>query len=223
MDDMLLADISEEIAEMKDARAIPTMIGVVDADNSGKTVWGVGRRLHALAEVRFSSYHDGAWWRAWWEGNKSRYAEEVQKIPIPDLPKTAHGRSYRPYEADLESFEGLAALMRDEIRKGKLGHLGLSEIAEAIAETGDPRAIPTLIGVIIADDTYDSTYGVGYFGLRHITDVSYDESHDGEWWRKWWERNKSRYAADGRAMGIPDFSKEVAEGRDKAKAARRVR
>jgi hypothetical protein len=36
-------------------------------------------------------------------------------------------------------------------------------------------------------------YGVGYFGLTPLTGVQYHESHDGAWWRQWWEKNKTRF------------------------------
>ncbi|MEM9800469.1 MAG: RNA polymerase sigma factor [Planctomycetota bacterium] len=68
---------------------------------------------------------------------------------------------------------------------------------------GDPRAIPTMIAVIRADDTYSSIYGVGYFGLRPLTGVDYDESHDGAFWVDWWSTNRERMPASIRGMSIP--------------------
>jgi predicted esterase len=65
--------------------------------------------------------------------------------------------------------------------------------AGALAEIGDPKAIPPMIAVIEADNTYDTVYGVGHFGLGKLTGVKYDDKHDGAWWRAWWEENKSRY------------------------------
>ena len=70
--------------------------------------------------------------------------------------------------------------------------------------------IPTMIAVIIADDTYDSIYGVGYFGLRKFTGVEYDESHDGDdEWRV--GRMHVRYDAEPRAgdirRSVPDIER----------------
>ena len=69
--------------------------------------------------------------------------------------------------------------------------LALWGIAGALAEIGDPRAIPPMIEVIGTE--YRTVYGVGYFGLGKLTGVQYDESHDGAWWRNWWEKNQDRY------------------------------
>jgi hypothetical protein len=44
-----------------------------------------------------------------------------------------------------------------------------------------------MIAVIDADNTYDTVYGVGYFGLGRLIGVEYDKSHNGAWWRRWWE------------------------------------
>lgn len=65
--------------------------------------------------------------------------------------------------------------------------------AGALAEIGDPKAIPAMIAVIESDNTNDTVYGVGYYGLGKLTGVEYDEKHDGRWWRAWWEKNKDRY------------------------------
>jgi predicted esterase len=81
-----------------------------------------------------------------------------------------------------------------------------SEIAQALGEIGNPRVIPTMIAVIAADNTYDTIYGVGYFGLRDITGVRYDESHDGAWWKQWWERERARYPEPARSMPVPTLT-----------------
>jgi len=78
-------------------------------------------------------------------------------------------------------------------------------VAKALSEIGDPRAIPTMIAAIEADNTYDTVYGVGYFGLGRLTGVRYDESHDGAWWREWWEKNKGQFPEDVQALRIPDL------------------
>jgi hypothetical protein len=83
--------------------------------------------------------------------------------------------------------------------------------ATQVAEHNDPAAIPFLIGVIEADNTYDTVYGVGYFGLGKLTDVRYDSEHDGAWWRAWWNENKGQYAAEVQSLEIPDFRKREGE------------
>jgi RNA polymerase sigma-70 factor (ECF subfamily) len=80
-------------------------------------------------------------------------------------------------------------------------------VAGTLASFDDPRVIPTMIAVIEADNTYDTVYGVGYFGLGRLTGVEYDESHDGAWWQRWWEKNKERYPEFARALEIPALPK----------------
>jgi predicted esterase len=80
--------------------------------------------------------------------------------------------------------------------------------ASTLASFDDPGVIPTLIAVIDSDNTYDTVYGVGYFALGRLTGVRYDESHDGAWWRRWWEKNKDRYPEAVRALEIPKLSKK---------------
>ena len=225
--DLNLSDLAREIGEAGDPAAIPVLIGVIDADNSYDTIYGVGYfglamgELRGFTRVKYSEFHDGAWWRRWWEDNKTRFPEEVQNIPIPDLPKTENGKNHVPFPTDMNTFEGRAAHLRTMIREGKLKVLGLSGIAEAFDEAGDARAIPLLIGVIAADNSYASVYGVGYFGLRKLTGVKYDASHDGAWWRQWWAENKADYPAKAQAFEIPDFTEEVAQGRKGIKTAQR--
>src|SRR6185436_3645188 len=79
------------------------------------------------------------------------------------------------------------------------------EVSRGLSALGDPAAIPTMIAMIEADgSTYDSVYGIGYFGLGYgelgkLTKVKYDEKHDAAWWRAWWEKNRSRFGEAGNA------------------------
>ncbi|MGP1347066.1 MAG: alpha/beta hydrolase, partial [Phycisphaerales bacterium] len=191
------------IAEHNDPRAIPVLIGAIDADNSYETVYGLGYfGLSPLTGVEYSPYHDGAWWRRWWARNRERFPADVRAMEIPDLPKTAHGRGYEPFPESLETLDGKIAFMLAGIREG--GALRYSDIAGAIADHGDPRAIPAMIGMIIADDTYDTVYGIGYFGLTPLTGVEYDDAHDGAWWRRWWDEHRGDYPEEVAALEIPE-------------------
>ncbi|MDR0327535.1 MAG: hypothetical protein LBI05_04485 [Planctomycetaceae bacterium] len=78
------------IAKFDDPKAIPYLIGAIDADNTYATIYGIGWfGLKDLTGVEFNVFHDGAFWRQWWENNKNKFPENVQSIKIPDLPKTA--------------------------------------------------------------------------------------------------------------------------------------
>ena len=102
-----------------------------------------------------------------------------------------------------------------DVLKGSLEDRGPSNrtviwgAAGALATYGDPRVIPTMIAVIDADNTYDTVYGVGYFGLGRLTGVPYDESHNGAWWRRWWEKNRQRFPEAVRSLEIPAIPKSV--------------
>lgn len=76
-------------------------------------------------------------------------------------------------------------------------------LAQALAELGQPRSIPTMIAAIEADNTYNTIYGIGYFGLGEMTGVEYDASHDGAWWRNWWEKNKERFSLEAAQAELP--------------------
>jgi len=79
--------------------------------------------------------------------------------------------------------------------------------AQALSEIGEARSIPPMIAVIAADYTYDTVYGVGYFGLSQLTGVNYDAKHNGAWWKQWWERERKRYPEPVRSMNIPNLSR----------------
>jgi hypothetical protein len=84
-------------------------------------------------------------------------------------------------------------------------HSDTWSIAQALAEIGDARAVPALIGMIVEDDSYETIYGLGWFGLTELTGVYYDESHDGAWWLEWWSRNRQDLPAEVRHTDVPSF------------------
>lgn len=213
-----LFKIGRAMGESRDPACIPTLIGAIDADNSYDTVYWLGYfGLCKLTGVKHSRYHDGAWWKRWWEKNKSRYPEAVRNQPIPQFPKSAKGANYIPFPDDLETTQGIIRQLESELGAGKAAGLELSGIADEMVRQKDPMFIPVLIGAIDADNSYATIYGLGYFGLGKLTGVKYSESHNGAWWRRWWEENKSKYPPHVQAMPIPDYRQALAEGRQKAK------
>lgn len=88
-----------------------------------------------------------------------------------------------------------------------IGHgLPYTTAASALAEIGDRSAIPMMIGMIASRDEYATRYGVGYFGLRHLTGVDYDESHGADFWLQWWEENRHFMPAEIQGMDIPHIA-----------------
>jgi predicted esterase len=202
--------LAAKIGETEHPYAIPTLIGVIDADNSYDTVYGVGYfGLRHPTGVSYSPYHDGAWWRRWWEANKQRFPDEVATLTIPQLPKTQHGKQHEPFPEDMDTLEGKLRFLHRVLAGDTRAEL--SDLASAIAEHKDPTAIPTLIGIIEADNTYDTIYGVGHFGLGELTGVAYEKTHDGKWWRRWWDANKHKFAKEVQSIAIPDFRAEVSQ------------
>ncbi|MCA9125135.1 MAG: hypothetical protein KDB11_33395, partial [Planctomycetales bacterium] len=85
------------------------------------------------------------------------------------------------------------------------GWYAIARPCKRLAESGDLRVIPTLIGLMDADNSEDSIYGIGRFGLGPLTGVDYDEVHHGRWWRKWWAVNKHHFRHEVQEMPIPEF------------------
>ena len=204
---------STALASAGDARAIPVLIGAIEADNSYETVYGVGYfglgmdKIGEVTKVQYSPFHDGAWWRRWWEANKPNFPEEAQQIAIPEFPKTVSGRKHVPFPADLDTHEGRVRFLSEHLKKPEAD---LPKLAELIGEAGDVRGIPVLIGVIIADKSGRANYDVGYFGLSSsklgkLTGVSYDKSHDADWWKRWWITHRRDFP-DIADMEIPTFA-----------------
>ncbi|MBU0755189.1 MAG: hypothetical protein KJ645_08610, partial [Planctomycetes bacterium] len=215
---------ASEIGAHGEPFVIPMLIGLIDSDNSYWTVYGIGyfalgsvSLLGKSIKVDYSVFHDGAWWRRWWEQNKYRFDEEIQKIPIPDFPKTAHGEKYAYYPRELDTLEGKLGLITEFLRNGDDLYL----LATEIGKHNDPRAIPQLIGLITADNREDTIYQVGYFGLGRITGVKYSETHDGEWWLDWWEENKTNYPLEVQQTEIPDYRELIVIWRGKEEENRK--
>ena len=197
--------------ETPDPSAIPFLIALIDADNSYDTVYGVRYfSLCRMTGVMYSQFHDGAFWKRWWEKNKVNYPEEVQKIQIPELPKTLHGKSYTPYPEKLETLDGLLELLCEKFEPKDAilnNNADFFDLGRTIAQFNDPKAIPYLIGAIDADNTYSTVYGLGHFALRDLTGVNYNVFHDGAFWRRWWEKNKANYPEEVQKIQIPELPK----------------
>ena len=95
-----------------------------------------------------------------------------------------------------------------EVGIRRFGHnLRPEQITREIIERDGYKAIPLLIGVIDADNSYDSIYNIGHHHLRELTGVEFSFFHDGAWWRRWWAENRERNSKEVRDVPIPDFPK----------------
>lgn len=109
------------------------------------------------------------------------------------------------------AFDIVLQQLRDRFEAGDARSTDLWPLAQVLAAMGNPRAIPLMIGIIEANNQYETVYGIGHFGLGKLTGVRYDKSHDGAWWRAWWERNKERFPEDVQAMEIPKVNAPAAK------------
>ena len=230
-----ISRLAEQLVEEEDYAAVPILIGVIDADNSYGTVYGVGYFvLRPITGVEYSVFHDGAWWRRWWEANRRQFPDEVETIPIPVLEKTRHGRQYRPFPEDIDTLQGklrLAAEVLDVYRRKRPDEAGrfpsgrhaLREFANEVARHEDPHAIPYLIGLAEADKyaIYMVRPALGKLaGVQPVlvevppgegdvrdktTGLEYRDRRDAAWWRQWWQESKSKHPADVQAIEIPDY------------------
>lgn len=81
-------------------------------------------------------------------------------------------------------------LRNDMLRAPKGEHI-FSPAVRALAEIGDPQAVPVLIAWIVFDDSLVTIEGIGANGLSTLTACPFDPAHDGAFWRDWWERNRA--------------------------------
>lgn len=207
----------------QDLRGIPILIGAIDADNSYETIYGLGYyglgfyKGVDLTGVEYSPYHDGAWWRRWWDANKHRFPPEVQATPIPDYPKSVHGKSYRPFPANMDTFEGRVDYLRRELA---VADSQLDTAAEGLGAYPDPRMIAMLIGVWVACDEaqmkeesnafvrqlYNAIAREKQFDMQAIVDAEWTA----EWWRDWYQTNRSRIKGLEN-VDLPDFRVELSK------------
>ncbi len=206
------------LGEFEDPRAIPALIGILDSDNSHATIYRIGWfALTPLTGVRFDYTHHGPWWRQWWKANSPRYDEEVRRRPIPEFPKTKHGKAFAANPPDPASIileptlDDLLERLEQSVENGDTR--SLDNTARWIAEFENPRAIPKLIELIERDNTQNTIYQVGWYGLSPLTQVEYEEVHDGPWWRQWWAENRADVEAkiaDARKREPPSGDLHVA-------------
>jgi len=212
-----ITDLAEQLVDEKEYAAIPFLISVIDADNSYRTVYSMGYHvLGSATGVEYSIFHDGAWWRRWWEANRQQFPDEVRTTPIFFLEKTNYGRRYTPFPENVDTLQGKLALAgefhegwREQLVTGKEHPRGnVSGFAQEVAEHGDPHAIPYLIGLI---QTYRGCEPAVERYLRALAGVERpkvegpDLRDTASWWRQWWQENKSQYPADVQAIEIPDY------------------
>lgn len=81
----LVYNVGQALGQIGDASIIPTLIGVLDADNTREGALMIGNVLAQLTGVFINESHDALWWREWWRKNKTRLPEEIRNLAIPKI------------------------------------------------------------------------------------------------------------------------------------------
>ena len=200
--------LTQSAADYGRADIIPSLIGLIAADNTSNTIYNVGYSgLTPLTGVAYDPLHDGNWWRLWWERNHDKLPADAGSLSVPELPHTAAYQAPLARELHLDPVryrEYCLDKLRDSLRaSGKDGGSGNLE-TRSLVSLHDATLIPMLIGMIASDNTV-STYRLGYEILAPLTGVPYDATHDGSWWRLWWEQHRGELPPDVRALPVPDL------------------
>jgi predicted esterase len=78
-------NIAYALTQTADAKALPTLIAMLEADKSPDGLRILGNILNLMTGNNSGQMHDGAWWRTWWARNASRFTAEVAAMPIPQI------------------------------------------------------------------------------------------------------------------------------------------
>ncbi len=81
---------------------------------------------------------------------------------------------------------------------------GSDVLGAALVQTGDTNVVPTLIGMIEADNSPEGQRVLGGY-LGQLTATGTGIGRDAGWWRAWWEKNKLRFPPDVSAQAIPQL------------------
>ena len=141
------------------------------------------------AGITFPGFGDE--YTQWYEANKDKPLEQIKE----------EKKSIRQARLDEAMEKMLAAFKSGD------GRDAYWQLAQTLGDAQYAFAIPAMIAMIDADNSYDTIYWVGYFGLSKITGVRYSPFHDGDWWRRWWAEHKADYPEAVRAIAIPELPK----------------
>jgi predicted esterase len=81
--DSIAEGMGQTLAQIGDPHALPTLIGIMDADNTPEGARVLGNILAQFTGVSSASLLKADWWHAWWQKNSLRFPEEIRALPIP--------------------------------------------------------------------------------------------------------------------------------------------
>ena len=77
--------IGQAVGQIGDPHIIPSLIALMESDNTPEGNRVIGNILNPLTGVSNAYVRDAAWWRAWWNRNNARFPADVRTMPIPRL------------------------------------------------------------------------------------------------------------------------------------------
>ena len=78
-------NLGAALGAIGDAHVVPTLIGMLDADNTREGVITLGNVLAQVTGVPVAEAHDGAWWHQWLAKNKMRLPLDVREMAVPKV------------------------------------------------------------------------------------------------------------------------------------------
>ncbi len=82
----MLWTLAAACARIRDHSTIPTLIAIINADNTHHSIYGVGHfGLAPLTGVKYDESHDGAWWTNWWNTNRASLPANARDLELPTL------------------------------------------------------------------------------------------------------------------------------------------
>ena len=75
-DPSTVAAAAYALARIRAHSAIPAMIDAMKADAPGHPTHSIGSALARLTGTRRDDTHDGVWWEAWWQENRTRFENQ---------------------------------------------------------------------------------------------------------------------------------------------------
>jgi predicted esterase len=106
--DQLFFNFGQVLGMIGDAQAIPTLIALLDADNTRESALSIGSVLAQITGVFVNEAHDAAWWKNWYNKNRLRLPENLRDTPLPRL-------NVKKRQA-MQSINGMASI-RSEARQ----------------------------------------------------------------------------------------------------------
>lgn len=165
-------DLAAELRERGLGRVLETALASEDGDLVRRALeWSKAAEL------------DETWLRTW-------------VLPVIQAGEHAQLSAYMEALARPDCVWARDALLAHLRKADAREHGNARQAARALAEMRDPAAIPALIEILLADTDGSLRYDVGHFGLAELTGVRWEEGYDGEWWARWWAKNRARFGPE---------------------------